>query len=191
MTRVVFFGSPAEACNVLDALIASGYEIAAVYTRSDSIAGRSKIPEPTAVKRRGRELGIPVETPETLRAPSVQSRLRQFDADAFVVAAYGRLLPPAILKVARLGVLNIHPSLLPRHRGPSPVATAILEGDQHAGVTVMLLDEGMDTGPILAQSDPIDIGPADTTATLTPKLFEIGSGLLVETLGRWERAEIA
>ncbi|MBI4218864.1 MAG: methionyl-tRNA formyltransferase [Chloroflexi bacterium] len=190
MTRVVFFGSPREACEVLDALTLAGDQVAAVYTRSDSISGRSKTPEPTPVKRRALELGIAPETPDTLREPSVQARLRGLAADAFVVAAYGRLLPPVILKIPRMGVLNVHPSLLPRHRGPTPVATAILEGDRHTGTTIMLLDEGMDTGPILEQSNPVEIGPADTTAVLTSKLFQIGAGLLIDTLHRWERGEM-
>lgn len=190
MARVVFFGSPQEAVPALMALVDSGHGVAAVYTRPDAVAGRSKVPEPTPVKAAAMDLGIPVETPPNLRSDQAQQRLASLAAEAFVVAAYGRILPALVLALPKLGALNIHPSLLPRHRGPSPVATAILEGDRQTGVTVMLLDEGMDTGPILAQSEPVEIGPRDTTETLTPKLFEAGAGLLVETLSRWEHGQI-
>ena len=191
MTRVVFFGSPQEAVAALIALVDSGNVVAAVYSRPDAVAGRSMVPEPTPVKAAAVSLGIPVETPPGLRSEEDQRRLASYAAEAFVVAAYGRILPAFVLTLPRLGALNIHPSLLPRHRGPSPVATAILEGDRHTGVTVMLLDQGMDTGAILAQSEPIGIGPHDTTGTLTPKLFETGASLLVETLLKWQQGQIS
>lgn len=190
MARVVFFGSPQEAVPALMALASAGHDVASVFTRPDAVSGRSKVPEPTAVKAAALELGIPVETPATLRNEEAKGRLASYGAEAFVVAAYGRILPPAVLALPRLGALNIHPSLLPRLRGPSPVATAILEGDRHTGVTVMLLDEGMDTGPILAQSEPLEIGLHDTTGLLTAKLFQIGATLLVETLAKWERGQL-
>jgi methionyl-tRNA formyltransferase len=190
VSRVIFFGTPGDAVFALRSLVEANYQIAAVYTRPDSIAGRSKVPEPTPVKATALQLGIPVETPATLRAPDEQERLASYGADVFAVAAYGRILPSAALRLPRLGALNIHPSLLPRHRGPSPVATAILEGDLHTGVTVMLLDEGMDTGPLLAQSEPVPIGAHDTTGWLTAKLFEMGAALLVDTLESWKRGAV-
>ncbi|MBI2964919.1 MAG: methionyl-tRNA formyltransferase [Chloroflexi bacterium] len=191
MSRIVFFGSPQEAVFALRSLVEANHQMAAVYTRPDSIAGRSKVPEPTPVKAAALQLGIPVESPATLRAPAEQERLASYGADVFAVAAYGRILPPAALRLPRLGALNIHPSFLPRHRGPSPVATAILDGDPHTGVTVMLLDEGMDTGPLLAQSEPVPIGARDTTGGLTARLFEMGARLLVDTLEKWERGTIS
>ena len=116
-------------------------------------------------------------------------RVAAMAPEALVVAAYGRLLPPALLQVPPLGALNIHPSMLPRHRGPSPVAAAILEGEATTGVTVMLLDEGMDTGPVLAQVEE-PIRPEDTAETLTERLFRRGASLLAATLGPWARGEI-
>jgi methionyl-tRNA formyltransferase len=116
--------------------------------------------------------------------------LAALEADAYVVAAYGKFLPDAVLTLPRLGVLNLHPSLIPKHRGPSPVATAILEGDEWSGVTAMLLDSGMDTGPILAQSDPVPVTGRDTQTTLTERLFKIGSALLPPTLDAYANGEI-
>lgn len=189
--RIIFFGSPREAVPALRALVDAGHEVVAVYTRPDAVAGRSKLPEATPVKAEALRLGLRVETPGSLRGPEAGAQLTRLDARAFVVASYGRLLPPAVLALPQLGALNIHPSLLPRHRGPSPVATAILNGDPVTGVSIMLLDEGMDTGPVLAQSEPVPIGRNDTSATLTAELFEIGAALLVRTLSRWERKEIS
>jgi methionyl-tRNA formyltransferase len=190
VARVVFFGSPEEAVFALRALVEARHVLAAVYTRPDSIAGRTKSPQPTPVKLAALQMGIPVETPASLRTPEVLERLAAYGADVFAVASYGRILPAAALQLPRLGALNIHPSLLPRHRGPSPIATAILEGDRHTGVTVMLLDEGMDTGPLLAQTDPVPIDSNDTTGGLTRKLFEFGAELLVATLEKWERGAV-
>lgn len=175
-------GSPADAVAVLDALAAARYEVVAVYTQPDAVAGRSRTPAPTAVRRRAEELGISVETPASLKDPEVVSRLSEYGADAFVVAAYGRLIPRAALNLPRLGAVNLHPSLLPRFRGPSPISTAILEGDTATGVTIMLLDEGMDTGPLLLQSGPVAIEASDTCGSLTAKLFKLGSGLLITAL---------
>lgn len=184
LTRVVFMGSPEDAVIVLDALASASYEVVAVYTRPDTPAGRSRIPLPTAVRRRAEELRLHVETPNSLRDRAVIDQLAQFRADAFVVAAYGRLIPEAALKLPRLGALNLHPSLLPRHRGPSPVSSAILQGDSVTGVTIMLLDEGMDTGPVVSQSQPVPIEETDTGSNLTTRLFRVGAPLLIQALGR-------
>lgn len=183
--RVVFFGSPGEAVATLRALVRAGHDVACAVTQPDRPAGRSKVPQPTAAKQAALALGIRVETPRSLRRPDVQRQLAELNADAFVVAAYGRFLPAEVLAMPRLGVLNVHPSQLPRHRGPSPVATAILEGDAETGVTVMLLDEGMDTGPILAQSAPVKIEKTHTTGRLTAQLFDLGADLLVNSLARY------
>ncbi len=190
MARVIFFGSPAGAGRVLREVVSAGHEVAAVYTQPPRAAGRSKEPVSTPVEAAARQLGLVVRTPVGLRDAEAQRDLSGFGADVFLVAGYGRLLPAAVLDMPPLGVLNVHPSLLPRHRGPSPVATAILEGDRETGVTVMLLDEGMDTGPVLAQSAPVEIGPSTTGSSLTERLFEIGASLLVSTLARWVSGEI-
>jgi methionyl-tRNA formyltransferase len=189
--RIVFFGSPREAIPALHVLLDAGHEVSAVYTRPDAIAGRSKLPEATPMKAEALRLGLHVETPDSLRGGEAAAKLASLGASAFVVAAYGRILPPTVLALPQLGALNIHPSLLPRHRGPSPVATAILEGDPVTGASIMLLDEGVDTGPLLAQSDPVAIGPHDTAVSLTVKLFETGAAMLAGTLAKWERKEIA
>jgi methionyl-tRNA formyltransferase len=135
-------------------------------------------------------MGLQVATPNSLRDPDAHSALRSLGAAAFVVVAYGRLLPAEVLEIPPLGVLNVHPSLLPLYRGASPVATAILEGAEETGVTIMLLDEGMDTGPVLAQSEPVSIREGDTRDSLTSRLFELGAGLLVAALGGIERGSI-
>ncbi len=190
MSRVIFFGSPLDATAPLRAIAAAGHEIAAVYTRPDRPAGRSGDPAPTPVKTAALGMGLQVATPDSLRDPDEQSALRSLEADAFLVVAYGRLLPADLLEIPALGVLNLHPSLLPLYRGASPVATAILEGAEETGVTVMLLDEGMDTGPVLAQSESVPIREGDTRDSLTSRLFELGAGLLVDTLGRIESGSI-
>ena len=190
MSRVVFFGSPLDATAALRAIAAAGHEIAAVYTRPDRPAGLSGDPVPTPIKTAALEMGFDVATPDSLRDPGEQSALSSLGADAFLVVAYGRLLPAEVLGIPALGVLNVHPSLLPLYRGASPVATAILEGAEETGVTVMLLDEGMDTGPVLAQSEPVPIHEDDTRDSLTSRLFELGAGLLVDTLGGIESGSI-
>ena len=136
------------------------------------------------------ELGLPVHTPRGLRGDDVLSDLASTAADISVILAYGRILPPAILALPARGVLNVHPSLLPLYRGPSPVVTAIREGASETGVSVMLLDEGMDTGPVIAQSASVPITESDTAESLTDQLFRMGVDLLVETIPAWERGDI-
>ncbi len=180
--RLVFFGSPADAVPALHRLRAAGHEVLAAYTRPDRPVGRSGEPAPTPIKVAAQELDIPVRTPRSLRNDSDQRELSAFEADAFVVVAYGRLLPGPVLAMPRHGVVNIHPSLLPEYRGPSPVASAIKDGCVQTGVSLILLDEGMDTGPILAQSDPIALSGGETGGELTRRLFEIGADMLPDVL---------
>lgn len=180
--KVVFFGSPEDAVPALEKLIQADHEVVAVYTRPDRAAGRSRQSRPTAVKVAAESRRLHVETPAGLRDAEVQQKLRALDADIFVVVAYGRILPPEVLGIPRLGVVNIHPSLLPRHRGPSPVSTAILNGDTETGVTVMLLDEGMDSGPLLAQSKPVKLTGSERADTLTTSLFELGADMLPKVI---------
>ena len=183
--RAVFMGTPEFAIPVLDALLASpDVELVAVYTPPDRKRGRGQSLEACPVKRRGEEIGIQVEQPPTFRDAEAVQRLEAYRPDVIVVAAYGRLLPAGVLAIPRFGCLNLHPSLLPKYRGPSPVAGAILEGDAVTGVSLMLLDEGMDTGPVIAQQERAISGDDDADV-LTGELFATGAGLLVETLPRW------
>ena len=190
MVKIVYFGSPEFAVPSLEALTAVGHEICAVITQPDRRRGRSKMPLPTPVGAYASEAGMAVWKPDQLRKAGTVKDLAALEADAYVVAAYGKFLPDAVLALPRLGVLNLHPSLIPKHRGPSPVATASLEGDDWTGVTVMLLDSGMDTGPILSQSDPVPVTGRDTHTTLTERLFKIGSVLLPPTLDAYAKGEI-
>ena len=175
---VVFFGSPPEAVESLSVLTAAGFEIASVYTRPDRPAGRGSRLTPTAVKAWAMKKGLDVRAPEDLRSREVLRHLTGTNADAFVVAAYGRILPPAVLDIPPLGVINVHPSLLPKYRGPSPVQTAILDGVPATGVTIMQLDEGMDTGMILRSSGPVPLDGTERTGELMARLFLIGARML-------------
>ena len=188
--RIVFMGTPEFAAPVLRALVDAGHDVVAVYTRPDRRAGRGKRLAAPPVKGAALELGLSVRQPASLRRDEeAQREIRELAPDAIVVAAYGLFLPPDTLSVPRLGCVNIHPSLLPRYRGPSPVVTALLNGDDSTGVTLMVPDEGMDTGPILAVRETA-IGPDEDAPALTARLFDMGAALLVETLPAWERGEV-
>ncbi len=181
--RIIFFGSPTEAAGALDALISAGHDIAAVYSQPDRKAGRGRSKTPTPVKTFALEHGLEVFTPKTFRNNDEEvARLTEFQADVFVVVAYGRILPAEILQIPPVGVVNIHPSLLPKYRGSSPVVSAILSGENETGVTVMLLDEGMDTGPTLAQSDPIRMTGTERGAEFQALLFKKGASMLPAVL---------
>jgi methionyl-tRNA formyltransferase len=136
------------------------------------------------VKARALEMGLDVYQPDSLRSQEVQAEVNSLKADVFVVAAYGKLLPPPVLETPAHGCLNLHPSLLPRHRGPSPVSTAIEQGDMETGVTLMLLDQGMDTGPLVAQR-AYPLSSQETADELTATLFKLGGELLLESLFPW------
>lgn len=181
-------GTPEFAVSVLAALLDAGHEVAAAYCQPDKPAGRGQLLEPPPVKAYAAKRGLSVLQPPTLRSPEAQAELAALKPDAIVVAAYGKLLPPEVLAIPPLGCLNIHPSLVPKYRGPSPVASAILNGDAVTGVTIMKLDEGMDSGPILSQRE-ISIGPDETADTLTMRLFVMGAALLVEALPAVARGE--
>ncbi len=187
--RVLFLGSPSFAVHALEALIAAGYEIVGVVTQPDRPAGRERRLTPPPVKVAAQAHNLPVLQPETLRDPAVIEALSVLQPEVGVVAAYGEILRRAVLQIPPLGYLNIHPSLLPLYRGPTPVAGAILAGETVTGVTIMLLDPGMDSGPILAQA-VVDLPPTARTGPLTDELFRIGAQLLVETLPRYARGEI-
>ena len=183
--RVVFMGTPAFVTPVLDALCgAADVSVAAVYAPPDRPRGRGRSPEMPPVKTHALELGLNVLQPESLRSAQVRSELQALAPDVIVVAAYGKFLPPRVLSTPPHGCLNLHPSLLPWYRGPSPVPSTILGGDRLTGVTLMLLDEGMDTGPIIAQAE-YPLSGEETAETLTGALFARGSDLLIENLDPW------
>lgn len=183
-------GTPGFAAPVLSALVGAGHDMAGVYTQPDRPSGRGRRSRPSGVKALAIEQGLRVLQPESLRRDEGARReLSSLGPDLIVVAAYGLYIPADMLAAPRLGCLNIHPSLLPRYRGPSPVASAILSGDDVTGVTLMVVTERMDAGPIVAQRET-PIGPDETTPELTARLFEMGADLLLEVLPRWRRGDI-
>ncbi|MBE9505436.1 MAG: methionyl-tRNA formyltransferase [Chloroflexi bacterium] len=187
--RIVFMGTPEFGVPVLEELARSPWEMVAVYTRPDRPAGRGQHMAPSPVKRVALELGFRVIEPSTMRGQGSAVSLAEFRPDVVVVAAFAYLLPREVLAVPRLGCLNVHPSLLPRHRGPSPVAAALLRGDAETGVSIMLMDEGLDTGPVLSQ-EALSISEADTTGSLTEALSEMGARLLRATIGKWIEGDL-
>ena len=188
--RLVFMGTPQFVVPVLDSLVENpDVEVVGVYATPDRPRGRGLAPEMPPVKARASTLGLEVYQPATLRSASAQDQLANLRPDLIVVAAYGRLLPPPVLDLPRHGCLNLHPSLLPSYRGPSPVVTAILEGQAVTGVTLMRLDAGMDTGPIIARRQR-PISPDDTAGTLTEALFRLGADLLLESLPLWVEGQL-
>ncbi len=187
--RIVFMGTPEFAVPPLEELIRQKHQVVAVYTRPDKPAGRSRQLMASPVKRVALRYGLPVVQPLSLKSPEEAATLVSFQPEVIVVAAYGQILPPSILDIPEYGCVNIHPSLLPRHRGPSPVAAAILAGDEVSGVTFMLMDAGMDTGPIIAQ-EKVAVSPQDTTGSLTMKLAEVSAKLLPHVLKRLVAGEL-
>jgi methionyl-tRNA formyltransferase len=189
MTRWIFMGSPDIAVPSLKALQAAGYEIACVLTQPDKRSGRGQKLQAPAVKLAAEEMGIPVLQETRLQDPGFLARLKGYAADGIVVVAYGRILPKEILTLTRLGCINVHFSLLPKYRGAACVAYPLMLGDEVTGVTTMLIDEGLDTGPILMQR-PEPIGPNDTADLLGRRLAQIGAQLIVSTLQEWEAGKI-
>jgi methionyl-tRNA formyltransferase len=183
MSRIVFMGTPTFAVPVLLAL-AGQHEVVAVVTQPDRPAGRGRSMTSSPVKQAALAADLPIFQPETLRDAKAVARLAAWHPDAIVVAAFGQILPPSVLELPSHGCLNIHASLLPRYRGAAPIPAAILAGDTVTGVTLMLMDEGLDTGPILAQEEH-PITDMDTTASLTAKLADAGAQLLIATLPGW------
>ena len=181
-------GSPDFAVPALDALF-SQYPVAGVVTQPDRPAGRGGTLKPPAVKAAALRLGIPVIQPEKVRNPEAMNQLRAWAPDVIVVAAFGQILRPDVLDLPKFGCVNIHGSLLPRGRGAAPIQAAILAGDQGTGITIMKMDPGVDTGPMLSQR-AISITPEDTAGTLFEKLAPIGAELLLETLPRYLSGEL-
>jgi methionyl-tRNA formyltransferase len=187
--RTVFMGTPQFAVTILESLLQSSCQVLVVYTQPDKPAGRGRPVVFPPVKKLALERQIPVIQPETLKSSEVVEKLASFQPELIIVAAFGAILPPAVLSLPKFACLNVHPSLLPRHRGPSPVANTILCGDELTGVTIMLMDAGMDTGPILAQ-EKVEISSMDTTGSLSSKLADMGARLLLETLPKWLGGEL-
>lgn len=185
--RLAFAGTPPFAVPALAAL-AERFELVAVFTQQDRPAGRGRALQMSAVKQRAAELGIPVHQPASFKSAEAQELLRGLEVDAFVVVAYGLILPAAALSVPRLGCLNIHASLLPRWRGAAPIQRAILAGDRRTGVTIMRMETGLDTGPMLA-SLAVDIDVQDTSKHLHDRLAPLGAALVCEVLEALARGE--
>jgi methionyl-tRNA formyltransferase len=181
--RVIFAGTPEFSVAALDALLASEHEVVAVYTQPDRPAGRGRKLRASPVKARALEHELPVLQPQTLRDAGVQAELAAFDADVMVVVAYGLILPKEVLALPRQGCLNIHASLLPRWRGAAPIQRAILAGDEESGVTIMQMDEGLDTGDMLViRKTPIS--DEDTGGSLHDRLAALGAEALIEALAQ-------
>jgi methionyl-tRNA formyltransferase len=185
--RIIFMGSPAFAVPSLNALVEGGHDVIAVYSQPPRAAGRGKAERKTAVHERADELGIEVRTPKTLRNEDEQAQFRGLDADLAVVAAYGLILPKPILEAPKVGCINVHASLLPRWRGAAPIQRAILAGDETSGVTLMKMDEGLDTGPMLARQI-LDIRGRNA-GQVTEDMAHIGARILVEWLATPTRPE--
>jgi methionyl-tRNA formyltransferase len=183
MARVVLMGTPQFAVPTLRALD-KHHQVVGVVTQPDRRAGRGRKLLESPVKQVALERGLDLLQPKTLSGPQALAPLAAWRPETIVVAAFGQILPAAVLDLPPHGCLNVHASLLPRYRGAAPIAAAILNGDEVTGITIMLMDEGLDTGPILAQAD-CPIAPDDTTGSLTAKLAELGAQLLIETLEDW------
>src|SRR6185437_2956204 len=179
--RLIFMGTPDFAVPTLIELAARGHDIAAVYTRAPKPAGRGMAMQVTPVEREARRLSLPVFSPKTLKDDEVQAVFRAHGADAAVVVAYGLILPKPVLDAPRLGCFNVHASLLPRWRGAAPINRAIMDGDSESGVTIMKMDEGLDTGA-MAMADRIAIGPDMTAGDLHDVLARLGADLMARAL---------
>ena len=188
--KLVFMGTPAFAVPTLDALSASGYSIAAVYTQPPRAAERGRKVRPTPVAARAEVAGIQVMTPASLKPADAQTAFAALDADLAVTVAYGLILPPAVLAAPRLGCINAHASLLPLWRGAAPIQRAIMAGDEETGVTIMRMDQGLDTGPIL-MAERVPIGPGTTGGTLHDRLAALSARLVVEAIDALAAGKLA
>ena len=178
-------GSPEFSCAPLRALIAAGHEIAAVYCQPPRPAGRGKKPRATPVQALAEDLHLPVRHPETLRNAEAQAEFTAWAADIAVVVAYGLILPQAVLDAPRLGCVNIHASLLPRWRGAAPIHRAIMAGDDETGISIVQMEAGLDTGPVLL-TRTLPIGAEDTTAALHDRLSQLGAEAIVSALADFD-----
>ncbi len=193
--RLIFMGTPDFAVPTLAGLMTSGHEVTAVYTRAAKPGGRRGLElVPSPVEREAARLGVPVLTPKTLRTPEAQAEFAAFNADAAVVVAYGIILPKPVLNAPRLGCFNVHASLLPRWRGAAPINRAIMAGDKESGVTIMQMDEGLDTGAKvtnLALVDRLPISADMTAGDLHDALAQLGAGAMPRALAAAERGSLS
>jgi methionyl-tRNA formyltransferase len=187
--RLIFMGTPDFAVPTLVEMVGRGYDVAAVYTRAPKPAGRGMAPKESPVAREARRFGLNVRTPSSLRGAGEAAAFRALAADAAVVVAYGLILPKAILEAVPLGCFNLHASLLPRWRGAAPINRAVMAGDAESGVTVMRMDEGLDTGAI-ALAERLPIGPDMTAGELHDALARLGADLMLRALGALERGAL-
>ena len=179
--RIVFMGTPDFSVPTLEALVKGGHEVLAVVTQPDKPKGRGKSVLMTPVKEKALELGIPVYQPVKVREPEFMEVLKGLDAEAFVVVAFGQILPKEILEMPRYGCVNVHASLLPRYRGAAPIQWAVIDGEAVSGVTTMLMDEGLDTGDMLEKAE-IPLDKEETGGSLFEKLSLLGGELILSTL---------
>ncbi|KIL02868.1 methionyl-tRNA formyltransferase [Stutzerimonas stutzeri] len=187
--RIVFAGTPEFAAQHLEALLQAGYQVVAVYTQPDRPAGRGQKLMPSPVKQLALQHGLPVMQPATLRDAEAQHALAALQPDLMVVVAYGLILPQAVLDTPRLGCINSHASLLPRWRGAAPIQRAIEAGDSESGVTVMQMEAGLDTGPMLLKVRT-PIGPSDTGGSLHDRLAALGAQAVVEAVARLQAGSL-
>jgi len=179
--RIIYAGTPEFAVPALEALLGAGHQVVAVYTQPDRPAGRGRHVAMSAVKQCALQHGLGVEQPQTLRDPAAVEQLQAWRADVMVVAAYGLILPPPVLAAPPLGCINIHASLLPRWRGAAPIQRAILAGDATTGITIMRMDAGLDTGPMLLELN-VSVGADETAASLHDRLSVLGAQALLDAL---------
>ncbi|MDI9243769.1 methionyl-tRNA formyltransferase [Marinobacter sp. CHS3-4] len=188
--RLVFAGTPDFAASALTALLQTDHDVVGVYSQPDRPSGRGRKMIPSPVKKVAMEAGIPVFQPESLKTAEAQAELKALNADVMIVAAYGLILPQAVLDIPRLGCLNIHASLLPRWRGAAPIQRAIAAGDRETGITIMQMDAGLDTGDMLLKvSTPID--ETDTGGSLHDRLADLGGQAIVEALRGLENGSLS
>lgn len=187
--KIVYMGTPDFSVGPLKALVEAGHEVTAVVTQPDKAKGRSGKLQGTPVKECAESLGIPVWTPVKIKAPESVAQLKEYEADVYVVAAFGQILSQEILDIPRYGCLNIHASLLPKYRGAAPIQWAILDGEKETGVTIMQMDAGIDTGDMLLKK-VIPIADDETGGSLFDKLALVGSELIVEALDKLEKGEL-
>lgn len=188
-TKIVFFGTPEFAAAILKSLIDNDYNIAAVFTQPDKKVGRKQEVIYSPVKDLALQNGIEIFQPESLRESGLNEKIKKINPDLFIVAAYGKILPIAILEIPKLGAINIHASLLPKYRGASPVQCAILSGEKETGITLMRMNEKMDEGDILLK-EKIKINENDTTDKMMKKLAELGAKMTVKFIPDWVEEKI-
>jgi len=183
--KLVFLGTPEFAVPTLEAIVAAGHEVVAVYTQPDRPKGRGQQLAMPPVKEAALRLGLTIKQPERIRRPEVQQELSALEAEAMVVVGYGQIIPQSIIDLAPLGILNVHGSLLPKYRGAAPIQWAIANGETVTGVTTMRIDAGLDTGDMLLKAET-QIGPEEDAVALGRRLAPLGADLLVRTLESWK-----